>query len=371
MNHCLNPRPIIAEFSGRALRHNAQRAMAQLPLGGQMLAVIKADAYGHGLIEVAQCLATHVHGFAILELAAARRLREQGFKQPILMLEGFFDPSELPALSQLGLSTVIHRDDQIDALAQASLDQPLDVFLKLNTGMNRLGFPLSKAISAFERLRALPQVRGVTVMTHFADADNARGTAWQLKRLDDAWPAIATQRLSFANSAALLSGPAKRELLGDITRPGIMLYGASPWGAGDSAKTAGGLDLQPVMTLKSQIIGVQQLAAGERVGYGGSFVAEHPMTVGVVACGYADGYPRHAGNQAPILVNGIRTQVIGRVSMDMLCCDLSAIPEASIGTPVTLWGRGLPADEVAEAAGTIAYELFCALTARVPRVWID
>jgi hypothetical protein len=176
-----------------------------------------------------------------------------------------------------------------------------------------------------------------------------------LKRLDDAWPAIATQRLSFANSAALLSGQAKRELLGDIARPGIMLYGASPWGTSDSGKTAGALHLQPVMTLKSQIIGVQQLAAGERVGYGGSFVAEHPMTVGVVACGYADGYPRHAGNQAPILVNGIRTQVIGRVSMDMLCCDLSAIPEASIGTPVTLWGRGLPADEVAEADIYLVY----------------
>ena len=371
MNPCLNPRPIIAEFSGKALRHNAQRAVALLPPGGQMFAVIKADAYGHGLVEVAERLAHDVYGFAVLELAAARRLREQGFRQPILLLEGFFDSRELPALSELGLSTVIHRDDQIDAIARASMDQPLDVFLKLNTGMNRLGFPLSSAVSAFERLNALPQVRSVTVMTHFADADNARGTAWQLKRLDDAWPLIATQRLSFANSAALLSGPADRERLGDIVRPGIMLYGSSPWGAGDAGKTADILDLQPVMTLKSEIIGIQQLAAGERVGYGGSFVAERPMRVGVVACGYADGYPRHAGNQAPILVNGVRTQVIGRVSMDMLCCDLSEIPAASIGSPVTLWGEGLPADEVAEAASTIAYELFCALAARVPRVWID
>lgn len=371
MNHCLNPRPIIAEFSGNALRHNAQRAMAQLPAGGQMLAVIKADAYGHGFVEVAERLASDVQGFAILELAAARQLRAQGFKQPILMLEGFFDPRELPSFSALGLSTVIHREDQIAALAQASLDQPLDVFLKLNTGMNRLGFPLSTAASTFARLNALSQVRSVTVMTHFADADNARGTAWQLKRLTDAWPTVAAQPLSFANSAALLSGTANRLMLGDYARPGIMLYGSSPWGISDVDKTAKALGLVPVMTLKSQLIGIQPLAVGERVGYGGSFVAERPMTVGVVACGYADGYPRHASNRAPILVNGIRTRVVGRVSMDMLCCDLSDIADARIGAPVTLWGQGLPADEVADAAGTIAYELFCALAARVPRVWID
>lgn len=150
-----------------------------------------------------------------------------------------------------------------------------------------------------------------------------------------------------------------------------MLYGASPWGAQDPSKTARAFDLQPVMTLKSSLIAVQHLQAGERVGYGGTFVAERPMTIGVVACGYADGYPRHASNLAPVLVNGQRSRVLGRVSMDMLCCDLSDIPEATIGSPVTLWGEGLPADEVADAAGTIAYELFCALAARVPRVWKD
>lgn len=371
MNPCSNPRPIIAEFSGKALRHNAQRARISAPVGGQVFAVVKADAYGHGLAEVTQRLASAVDGFAILELSAARLLRQQGITQPILMLEGFFHASELPVFSALGLSTVIHRADQIDALAAADIEQPLDVFLKLNTGMNRLGFPLSTAVQVFERLHALAQVRSVTVMTHFADADNPRGTAWQLKRLTDAWPTVNTQRLSFANSAALLSSSANRFEQGDLVRPGIMLYGSSPWGSTAPDKTANALDLQPVMTLKSEIIGIQQLAAGERVGYGGSFVAERPMRVGVVACGYADGYPRHAGNQAPILVSGIRTQVIGRVSMDMLCCDLSEIPAASIGSPVTLWGEDLPADEVAEAASTIAYELFCALAARVPRVWID
>lgn len=371
MNDCSIPRPIIAEFSGRALRHNAQRAKACLPQGSQMLAVIKANAYGHGLIEVAERLAPDVKGFAILELAAAKRLREQGFRQSIVMLEGFFDPCELPVFSALGLSTVIHCEAQIDALAKVHLEQPLDVFLKINTGMNRLGFPVNKSISACERLRALSQVRSVTVMTHFADADNERGTAWQLKRLTDAWPLVNEQRLSFANSAALLSGPANRMQLGDLVRPGILLYGSSPWGAANPAKTAQALGLAPVMTLKSEIIGIQHLAVGERIGYGGSYVTEHPMTIGIVACGYADGYPRHASNQAPILVNGTRTKVIGRVSMDMLCCDLSDIPAARIGSPVTLWGEGLPADEVAEAAGTIAYELFCALAARVPRVWID
>lgn len=371
MNLVLHPRPIVAEFSGKALRHNAQRARALAPAGGEIYAVIKADAYGHGLTDVAERIATDVDGFAILELSAARTLRQQGFKQPILMLEGFFNPDELQVFSQLGLSTVIHRPEQLDALARASLPQPIDVFLKINTGMNRLGFALADAAPAYQHLKSLGSVRRVCVMTHFADADNERGTEWQLERLVHAWPAVDKEPLCFANSAALLVGPQERTHLGDIARPGIMLYGASPWGSTDVAKTAHALDLLPVMTLRSAIIGIQHLKAGERVGYGGTFVAERPMTIGIVACGYADGYPRHAGNKAPILVNGQRSRVIGRVSMDMLCCDLSGIPDAAIGTAATLWGEGLPADEVADAAGTIAYELFCALAPRVPHVWKD
>jgi len=374
----LTPRPIIAEFSGRALRQNAERVRALIPVGARTLAVIKADAYGHGLLEVAERLLPVVDGFAVLELAAARSLRAQGYVLPIVMLEGFFAPDELPEFSALQLATVIHRADQIHALSAWSQSpsslsscEPLDVYLKINTGMNRLGFPLSEAPTAFAALQSLPQVRSVTVMTHFADADNTRGTGWQLDRLQAAWPKAHDHRTSFANSAALLSGQAGRTTLGDDVRPGIMLYGASPWGATDPARTAQALGLLPVMTLKSEVIAIQTLTPGDRIGYGGTFVATAPMKIGVVACGYADGYPRHGSNQAPILVDGVRTRVVGRVSMDMLCCDLTSVPEARVGAPVTLWGNGLPADEVADAAGTIAYELFCGVTARVPRIWVD
>ncbi len=366
-----SPRPIFAEFSGKALIHNVRRAKALAPAGARVFAVIKADAYGHGLLEVADRITSDVDGFAILELAAAQRLREKGLKQPVMMLEGFFDPAELQMFSHLDLGTVVHRADQIATLAQAVLPSPIDVYLKINTGMNRLGIALPEARAAFEQLTAASAVRSVTVMTHFADADNERGTDWQLRALITAWPDVNVLPLCFANSAALLAGSRERTRLGDIVRPGIMLYGASPWGAGDAARTAAALDLLPVMTLKSKIIAVQSLQPGARVGYGGTFVAERPMTIGVVACGYADGYPRHASNLAPILVNGQRSRVLGRVSMDMLCCDLTDVADAVIGSPVTLWGEGLPADEVADAAGTIAYELFCALAARVPRVWKD
>lgn len=371
MNIALHPRPIVAEFSGEALRHNVQRARALVPEGGRIFAVIKANAYGHGLVDVAKRIAPLVDGFAILELSAAQSLRAQGFTLPILMLEGFFGSEELQVFSQLSLATAVHREDQVEALANANLQEPIDVFLKINTGMNRLGFAVDKAAGAYKRLHQLESVRSVTVMTHFADADNERGTAWQLERLTRAWPDVDSLSLCFANSAALLVGPNDRKLLGDVVRPGIMLYGASPWGSQDPAKTAEALGLRPVMTLKSAIIAIQQLVDGERVGYGGTFVADRSMKIGVVACGYADGYPRHAGNNASVLVNGRRARIVGRVSMDMLCCDLSAIPDATIGTPVTLWGTGLPADEVADAAGTIAYELFCALASRVPCVWKD
>lgn len=367
----LTGRPLFASFSNAALRHNAELAKRLVPAGGWVFGVIKADAYGHGLLECARALAPIVDGFAILELAAARQLRAAGHTAPILMLEGFHHPVELQAFSELALATVVHRQDQIDALGEAHLKQPMAVFLKLNTGMNRLGIPLAEAPAAYARLRALPQVGEITVMTHFADADHARGTAWQLDRLQAAWPTVMDCRTSFANSAALLSGPADRQQLGDVVRPGIMLYGASPWGSSVPGKTAVDLGLQPVMTLRSQLIALQDIEPGERVGYGGTFTADRPMRIGVVAGGYADGYPRHATNQTPILVDGQRTTLTGRVSMDRLCCDVSHIPTAQVGSAVTLWGEELPADDVADSAGTIAYELFCALSSRVPHLWVD
>jgi alanine racemase len=239
---------------------------------------------------------------------------------------------------------------------------PVAVCLKLNTGMNRLGFTAQTLPKALDILRQLPV--DITLMTHFAEADGERGVAWQMER----FRAIAgdwSGPVSLGNSAAILRHP---EAHGDWVRPGIMLYGASPF----AEQSATELGLQPVMTLESAIIGVQELAPGERVGYGGTFTAERPMRIGVVACGYADGYPRHAPTGTPIAVMGRRTRTVGRVSMDMLACDLTDIPEAGIGAPVTLWGKGVagevPADEVAAAAGTIAYELFCAVAPRVPVV---
>jgi alanine racemase len=226
--------------------------------------------------------------------------------------------------------------------------------------MNRLGFTPAQLPAAQRELAASPAVGTVTLMAHFAEADGGRGIDWQLDRfaqMSEGWSCP----VSLANSAALLRHP---QTARDWVRPGIMLYGSSPFGD----ESAASLGLQPVMTLQSRIIGVQEIAAGERVGYGGLFVAERPTRVGIVACGYADGYPRHAPSGTPIVVAGQRTETLGRVSMDMLACDLTDIPEAGVDSTVILWGDGLAADEVAAAAGTISYELFCALAPRVPVV---
>lgn len=364
-------RPLVATLSKGAIRHNARRTKQLAGASSQVLGVVKADAYGHGLLESVAALDGLLDGWAVLELMAARRLRANGVDAPILMLEGYHSTHELAEFATFRLSTVVHLAGQLDMLAQASLPLPIPVFLKLNTGMNRLGFPLIEAQAVYERLQSMPQVASVTVMTHFADADNARGFAWQLQRLSQAWPEAMKLPTSFANSAALISAVADHQAIGDVVRPGIMLYGASPWGCCTPGKTAEDLQLQPVMTLQSSLIGIQDIQPGERVGYGGVYTVDKPMRIGVVACGYADGYPRHATNTTPILVDGVRTTLTGRVSMDRLCCDITDIPSAQIGSPVTLWGQGLPVDEVAESAGTIAYELLCAVSPRVPKVWVD
>jgi alanine racemase len=236
---------------------------------------------------------------------------------------------------------------------------PLAVFLKVNTGMNRLGISVDRIGAALARLAATGSVAEITLMTHFADADGPEGVTAQLARFEAATRGLALPR-SLANSAALLRHPQTRA---DWVRPGIMLYGCSPF-ADEAAQALG---LRPVMTLASELIAVRHLAAGEHVGYGSTFTAERAMRIGVVACGYADGYPRHAPTGTPIVVAGRRTRTVGRVSMDMLAVDLDGIPEAGIGTPVTLWGDGLSCDEVAAAAGTVSYELLCALATRVPQ----
>jgi alanine racemase len=257
---------------------------------------------------------------------------------------------------------VIHNPEQVEMLRLTALAGEIDVYVKVNTGMNRLGFTLDNLRAAYNALRMHPQVGKLTVMTHFADADGPGGVKAQLAWFDEMTRPIeglAQAPRSMANSAALIRYPEAR---GDSVRPGIMLYGCSPF-ADQSAEQIG---LTPVMTLSSELIATQHLQVGERVGYGFGYTAAGEMTIGIVACGYADGYPRHAPSGTPVLVNGKRTRTVGRVSMDMIAIDISDLPEAYIGSPVTLWGEGLSADEVGAAAGTLSYELLCKLTARVP-----
>jgi len=351
-------RPIRASIRIAALRHNLDVAR-RAARGSRVLAVVKANAYGHGLLSASAAL-SEADGFAVLELDAAIRLRDSGCGVPVLMLEGWFDSSELMTFSERALAGTVHNLEQIAMLERTRLPAPIPVFLKLNTGMNRLGLPSAQFASALSRLRACANVDSVTLMTHFATADEARGVAWQLDVFERVTADLKLP-VSLANSATLLRYP---ELMRDWVRPGIMLYGASPF----LDRSAAELGLEPVMTLESRIIAVQSLEPGDVVGYGASYAADRRGRVGIVACGYADGYPRHAATGTPVLVAGRRTRLVGRVSMDMLCVDLTELPEAGIGAPVVLWGDGLPIEDVAAAAGTLSYELLCAVAPRVPMV---
>jgi alanine racemase len=358
------PRPIRATISSGALTHNLMVAKAYAG-GAKVWAVLKANAYGHGLERAARAFQA-ADGFAVLDFQEAARLRLAGVAKPILMLEGFFKPEDVALLHKYSLTPVIHNPEQVEMLRTAALPGEIEVYLKINTGMNRLGFTVDSLRAAYNALRMHPQVKAITVMTHFADADGEAGIEAQLAWLNELIQPIeglSQAPRSLANSAALIRYPQAR---GDWVRPGIMLYGGSPFGTTSADRTGQRLDLKPAMTLGAELIATQHLQPGERIGYGFAYEAVGEMTIGVVACGYADGYPRHAPTGTPVLVNGKRTRTVGRISMDMLCVDLSDIPQAYIGTPVTLWGEGLPADEVAAAAGTVSYELFCALAPRVP-----
>ena len=350
------PRPVEATIDLQALRNNL--AVAKRHAGrAAVLAVVKANGYGHGLEHIVPGLAA-ADGFAVIELDAALQIRVSGIDKPVLLLEGCFDEDELAQASSHGLSTVVHEHGQAHLLTVASLPQPLDVFLKVNTGMNRLGFTLDQVSDVHAKLKACANVRNIVLMTHFADADGKRGVAWQLAPFEKLASSLTTETCA-ANSAALLRYP---QSCGAWVRPGIMLYGASPF----DGVPASELGLRPVMTLSSKVIGVQQLAAGDSVGYACTFTADRPMRIGVVATGYGDGYPRHAPTGTPVLVDGTVCKTVGRVSMDTLCVDLDAAPRAGIGAAVTLWGEGLPVEQVAASAATVSYELLTRVTARVP-----
>ena len=361
------PRPILATIDVAALRHNLAVARARAP-DTRVWAIVKANAYGHG-IERAFAGLKSADGFALLDLDEAQRLRALDWRGPILLLEGCFDARDLEQCARLGLWHTVHCNEQIDMLAAHKTTHPHRVFLKMNSGMNRLGFQPERYRAAWTRLNALPQVAETSLMTHFSDADGPKGIAGQLTTFDAVTHDLPGER-SLSNSAGILRHADVLASRSDWIRPGIAVYGSAPDAPQHSAADWG---LRPSMTLASQIIATQDLNALATVGYGSSFTAEGPMRIGVVACGYADGYPRHCTTGTPVLVNGVRTRLVGRVSMDMITVDLTPVPNAGMGAEVTLWGRAsngatLPIDEVARAGGTVGYELMCALAQRVPVV---
>jgi alanine racemase len=358
------PRPILATVHTAALQHNLARNRQAAP-DARVWAVVKANAYGHGIERVFEGLRS-ADGFALLDLDEAQRLRDLGWRGPILLLEGVFEARDLELCSRLDLWHTVHCSEQIDMLAACKTHVGHRVFLKMNSGMNRLGFTPASYRSAWARLNALPQVDEISLMTHFSDADGGQGIAAQMACFTEVTRDLPGER-SLSNSAASLRH-ADAVLGSDWIRPGISLYGSSP---DHPEHLAGDWGLLPAMTLAAKIIAVQNIAAGASVGYGSRFVAEAPLRLGVVACGYADGYPRVCPTGTPVLVAGVRSRLVGRVSMDMVTVDLTPVPEAGMGTEVTLWGRAangavLGIDEVAQAAGTLGYELMCALAQRVP-----
>ncbi len=366
------PRPIHALIHTEALRHNLARARQSSP-DARVWAVVKANAYGHGIERVFDGL-RGADGFALLDLAEAERLRVLGWRGPILLLEGVFEQRDLELCSRLDLWHVVHTNEQIDMLAVHKTHVPHRVFLKMNSGMNRLGFRPEHYRAAWTRLNALPQVDEISLMTHFSDADGPLGVAQQVAAFDAATRDLPGER-SLSNSAAVLRhmGPqALAALRSDWVRPGVLLYGASP---DHPEHDAAHWQLLPAMSLRSRIVGLQQLQTGDRVGYGSTYTAAGPVRIGVVACGYADGYlrasPGTAQQGTPVLVDGVRTRTVGRVSMDLITVDLTPVPAAGLGSEVTLWGRAsggalLSIDEVARAGGSVGYELMCALAPRVP-----
>ncbi|MEN8170055.1 MAG: alanine racemase [Pseudomonadota bacterium] len=340
-----------------ALRHNLQ-SLRELAPNSRVMAVIKANGYGHGLERVARTLTdTDALGVACIEEAV--KLREAGISTPITLLEGFFYADEIPLINQHKLDLVIHHVQQIEILEQQPLSAPLRVWLKVDSGMHRLGIRADEVRTQWQRLAVISSVEVVGVMTHLANADdlNDAATERQLELFRESCDGLSGER-TIANSAGILGWPQSHA---DWNRPGISLYGISPFIGGRGEQHG----LRPVMTLRSELIAVNQLKRGDAIGYGGSWCCPEDMAVGVVAVGYGDGYPRHAKMGTPVLLNGKRVPLVGRVSMDMITVDLRQQPGAHIGDEVVLWGEGLPVEEIAECAATIPYELLCGVTSRV------
>lgn len=339
------------QYNLQQVRHHAKNA--------HVMAVIKANGYGHGMLRVAQAL-SNSDAFAVAKIEEALTLRNAGIAKPVLLLEGFSDRAELEQLQQHEISAVVHHPSQIEQLEEVSLAHPVEVWLKVDTGMHRLGIAIEQLDSSLKRLKACRNVAdSIVIMSHFANADDRRDprTETQLKRFINATKGYSS-RLSIANSAAILAHPQSHQ---GWVRPGIMLYGASPFIKGLATDDG----LKPVMTLSSKLIAINHYKKGNALGYGGSWRCPEDMAVGVVAIGYGDGYPRAARAGTPVLINGERVPLIGRVSMDMITVDLRTLPSAAIGDRAILWGEGLAVEEIAECAQTIPYELLCRVTERV------
>ncbi|MFW2374173.1 MAG: alanine racemase [Gammaproteobacteria bacterium] len=335
-----------------ALSHNYQRVKQFAP-DSKVMAVIKADAYGHGMVQVAKTLSKlAVDGFAVACLTEAKALREAGIEESISIFQGFQDAQQLQQMSLLNLRPVIHQSWQVELLSQ--LKSPLSIWLKLNSGMGRLGLSIDDIRQHWGFLQQNIQLSNIGLFSHFANADQPEhdSNQQQIDRFKSLVQSLGVTETSMANSAGLMAFP---EAQGDWVRPGIMLYGSSPF----VDKTAQQLGLKPVMLLEAPLLAINQLKQGDSIGYGSLWQCPQDMPVGVVGIGYGDGYPRHAGTGTPVWINGCKTQVIGRVSMDMISIDLRNIDQVKPGDSVVLWGREVAVDEVAEHAQTISYELLC------------
>lgn len=351
-------RPTTATIDLDAIRNNYQYAK-QLAPGARALAIVKANAYGHGAPEVAQALQNEADGFGVACIEEALQLRESGVNKPILLLEGFFEADELPLIADQQLWTAIHSAEQVEQLARVRLSRPVNVWLKTDLGMHRLGVSPSEYETLYNQIKELDQVSEVISMGHFPSADdpNTALTGQQISLMRNL-TGTTERPVSLANSAACLG---HQRAASDWQRPGLMLYGASPFSNDQPLARK----LQPAMTLSSKIIAVREIDAGESVGYSATWTASRRSRIATVAIGYADGYPRHARSGTPVLVANQRARLTGRVSMDMLSIDITDIPQAGLGSEVELWGKNLLAAEVAEYADTIPYTLFTGITARV------
>ena len=354
-----------------ACRHNLLQAKQAAP-DSRCIAIIKANGYGHGMVNIAHAL-IEADAFGVATVNEAVLLREAGISKPILLLEGFTSIDELNLIQGYRLQSVVHHESQIQLLEQ-SKSEPIKVWLKIDTGMHRLGFKTNDLNEVYKRLKKCTSVtQPIKLMTHLANADDKHDDKTlnqveafyrSIEEISDSFTDAKDNETSIANSAGILGWPQSHA---SWNRPGIMLYGVSPF----IKSKAQDHNLRPVMTLSSHLISVNKLKKGETIGYGGSYVCEKDMTIGVVAIGYGDGYPRHAQTGTPVLVNNKRTRLLGRVSMDMISVDLEKQPKAKIGDPVVLWGKNLAVEEIAEHADTIAYELLCGVTSRVEFVYLD